>query len=75
MKVLLSTGLDGMLCGMLDIAHADLIERMSDGGSDDEILEWCHGRGTRLNRAQIHIWNEFARNSAGTIASQNSSRR
>lgn len=57
----LSVGLDGMLCGMLGVTHADLIERMRDGGSDEEILEWCYARGTRLNRAQVHIWNEFAR--------------
>jgi hypothetical protein len=54
-------GLDGMLCGMLGVAHADLIERMRGGGGDEEILEWCYARGTRLNRTQIHIWNEFAR--------------
>jgi hypothetical protein len=54
-------GLDGMLCGMLGVAHADLIERMRCDGSDEEILEWCYARGTRLNRAQVHIWNEFAR--------------
>jgi uncharacterized protein DUF5069 len=57
----LSVGLDGMLCGMLGVAHADLIERMRDGGSDEEILDWCYARGTRLNYAQMHIWNEFAR--------------
>ena len=50
-----------MLCGMLGIAHADLIERMRGGGKDEEILEWCYTRGIRLNRAQVHIWNEFAR--------------
>jgi len=54
-------GLDGMLCGMLGVAHADLIERMRVDGSDEEILEWCYARGTSLNREQIHIWNEFAR--------------
>jgi Domain of unknown function (DUF5069) len=57
----LSVGLDGMLCGMLGITHADLIERMRDGGNDEELLEWCYARGIRLNRAQVHIWNEFAR--------------
>jgi gluconokinase len=34
---------------------------MRSGGTDEEILEWCYARGTRLNRAQVHIWNEFAR--------------
>jgi hypothetical protein len=57
----LSVGLDGMLCGMLGVNHADLIERLRIGGTDEEILEWCYARGTRLNRAQVHIWNEFAR--------------
>ena len=57
----LSIGLDGMLCGMLCIAHADLIERMRDGGTDEEILEWCYARGIRLNHTQVHVWNEFAR--------------
>ena len=57
----LSVGLDGMLCGVLGVAHADLIERIRDGGRDEEILEWCYARGARLNRAQVHIWNEFAR--------------
>ena len=37
---------------MLSMAHADLIERMRAGGSDEEILEWFYARGTRLNRAQ-----------------------
>jgi hypothetical protein len=54
-------GLDGMLCGMLGVAHADLIERMRGGGSDEEILDWCYEQGTRLNRTQVQIWNEFAR--------------
>jgi hypothetical protein len=57
----LSVGLDGMLCGMLGITHSDLIERLRSGGTDEEILEWCYAQGTRLNRAQVHIWNEFAR--------------
>ena len=57
----LSVGLDGMLCGMLGVTHADLTERMRVGGTDEEILEWCYARGTRLNRAQTHIWNDFAR--------------
>src|SRR5438477_10432562 len=43
------------------LAHTDLIEQMRGGGTDKEILEWCYARGTRLNRAQVHIWNEFAR--------------
>ena len=31
-------GLDGMLCGMLGLAHADLIEKMRVDGSDERRL-------------------------------------
>src|SRR6187402_516431 len=57
----LSVGLDGTLCGVLGIEHADLIERVSAGGTDEEILEWCYTRGTRLNAVQKRVWNEYAR--------------
>jgi hypothetical protein len=57
----LSVGLDGTLCGVLGIEHSDLIERVSAGGTDEEILEWCHARGTRLNAVQKRVWNEYAR--------------
>lgn len=57
----LSIGLDGTLCGFLGIEHADLIERVRAGGTDEEILAWCYTRGTRLNPVQKRVWNEFAR--------------
>jgi len=57
----LSVGLDGTLCGVLGIEHADLIERVRAGGADEEILEWCYARGTRLNAVQKRVWNEYAR--------------
>ena len=57
----LSFGLDGTLCGVLAIEHADLIKRVSAGGTDEEILEWCYARGTRLNAVQKRVWNEYAR--------------
>ena len=57
----LSVGLDGLLCGMLGVSHADLVERLAPGGGDEEILEWCYARGIHLNRTQVHIWNEFSR--------------
>jgi hypothetical protein len=43
----LNSGLDGMLCAMLGVTHADLIERMRDGGNDEELLEWCYAHGIR----------------------------
>ena len=61
---------DGMLCRMLGITHSDLIERLRSGGTDEEILEWCYAQGTRLNRAQVHIWNEFARKPGNVIKNE-----
>jgi hypothetical protein len=57
----LSVGLDGTLCGFLGVEHADLIEQVRAGVGDEEILEWCYTRGTRLNAVQKRIWNEYAR--------------
>ncbi|HZR78178.1 MAG TPA: DUF5069 domain-containing protein, partial [Chthoniobacterales bacterium] len=32
---------DSACCNFLRINHADLIERVTQGGTDEEILEWC----------------------------------
>ncbi len=57
----LSVGLDGMLCGFLGVEFAALCERIRQGGSDEEIAEWCFEHGLRLNKVQRRVWNEFAR--------------
>lgn len=57
----LRSGLDGHLCGLLGVEHADLCERVRQGGSDDDIADWCFQRGLRPNKMQSRIWNEFAR--------------
>lgn len=57
----LRAGLDGHLCGFLGVEHADVYERVRQGGSDDEVAEWCFQRGLRPNKMQLRIWNEFAR--------------
>ena len=56
----LKYGLDGHCCGFLGIEFADLVERVKQGGNDEEILEWCFARGLRPNPVQISIWNGFA---------------
>ncbi|GAB1723698.1 MAG: DUF5069 domain-containing protein [Nitrospira sp. CR1.1] len=57
----LRAGLDGHLCGLLGIEHADLCARVQQGGSDEDIVEWCFQRGLRPSKMQTRIWNEFAR--------------
>ena len=51
---------DGALCNFLRIKHVDLIERVKQGGTDDEILEWCFENGRRPNEGDIFMWNAFA---------------
>jgi hypothetical protein len=51
---------DGALCNFLRIKHVDLVERVKQGGSDEEILEWCFEKGRRPNDGDIFMWNAFA---------------
>jgi hypothetical protein len=51
---------DGACCNFLRVNYADLVERVKQGGSDEEILEWCFEKGRRLNEGDIMIWNCFS---------------
>lgn len=51
---------DGVCCNFLRVEHAKLRERVLQGGSDDEILEWCFENGRRLNEGDLVVWNGFA---------------
>jgi hypothetical protein len=52
--------LDGACCNFLRINYTDLRERVKQGGTDEEILEWCFERGRRLNEGDLFVWNAFA---------------
>lgn len=52
---------DGVCCNFLRIHYRDLVERAKQGGSDEEILEWCYVKGRRLNEGDLVVWNEFMR--------------
>lgn len=51
---------DGACCDFLRINYVDLRERVLEGGSDEEILEWCFEKGRRLNEGDMVVWNGFA---------------
>ena len=51
---------DGACCNLLRIHHRDLVERVKQGGTDEEILEWCFQKGHRLNESDLFVWNGFA---------------
>ncbi len=57
----LSVGLDGQLCGFLNVKFEDVAVRVLDGGTDEEIAEWVFARGLRPNRTQTLVWNDFSR--------------
>jgi len=50
---------DAALCNFLRIDHRNLIERVKQGGTDEEILEWCFEKGRRMNEGDIFVWNGF----------------
>jgi hypothetical protein len=40
--------------------YRDLRERVLQGGTDEEILNWCFENGRRPNEGDIFVWNGFA---------------
>jgi gluconokinase len=46
---------------LLLIDYGELVERMKEGGTDEEILEWSFARGRKPTKGEIHVWNEFMR--------------
>ncbi len=50
---------DDRLCNFLQIDFDALAKRTLQGGSDDEILEWCFAHGKRPTDEQIEVWNAF----------------
>jgi len=55
----LGSGLDGRCVNMLRVKYDDLVARVLQGGSDEEILTWCFENGRELNEGDIFIWNQF----------------
>jgi hypothetical protein len=55
----LGCGFDGRCCRLLGITYQHVCARVAEGGSDEEILEWCQAQGNRLSDEQILVWNKF----------------
>jgi hypothetical protein len=51
--------MDGLICNFLRIDYEQLRQRVLEGGSDEEILEWCYQKGRRLNEGDLLVWNNF----------------
>jgi gluconokinase len=57
----LGGGFDERCLNFLGIDYDSLKERVSGGGSDEEILEWAFAHGKRRSEEEIEVWNEFMR--------------
>jgi len=50
---------DDRVCCFLGVNYDDLSRRTLEGGSDEEILEWCCQNGRGPDAEQIEVWNGF----------------
>ena len=50
---------DDRVCRLLGVDFDALAKRVVQGGSDEEVLEWCFQNGRRPDAEQIDIWNGF----------------
>tara|TARA_R100000027_G_scaffold35774_2_gene26287 strand:- start:14959 stop:15387 length:429 start_codon:yes stop_codon:yes gene_type:complete len=53
--------LDGRCCQFLRVSYEDLRTRTLEGGTDNEILDWCMANGRDLDENDLHIWNSFVK--------------
>lgn len=52
-------GFDERTCDFLEVSFPSLSNRVSEGGTDKEILNWCFSIGRQPTADEIEIWNGF----------------
>jgi len=57
----LGKGFDGSCAHFLGVDYQDLVDRTKQGGTDEEILDWCYSKDRRPSDEEIYVWNEFMR--------------
>ena len=50
----------GRCATFLRIDYEQLRQHVLEGGSDEEILEWCYQNGRRPNEGDLLVWNNFS---------------
>lgn len=50
---------DDRLCKFLGVSFEDFSARVLQGGTDEEVLDWCFAHGRRPDAEQIEVWNAF----------------
>lgn len=57
----LGKGFDGECTSFLRVDYNQLVERLKEGRTDDELLHWAFENGRKPNEREVFIWNEFMR--------------
>lgn len=57
----LGKGFDGRCVRFLHVDYEDVVARVEQGGTDEEILDWAYVTGRKPSEEEIEIWNEFMR--------------
>lgn len=57
----LPIGADGWCCDFLRVNYDELKLRVLEGGTDEEVLQWCFQKGRALNKGDLRIWNEYVK--------------
>ncbi|MFM7606775.1 MAG: DUF5069 domain-containing protein [Prosthecobacter sp.] len=55
----LGKGNDGALLDLMRIDYEILRQRVSSGGTDEEILQWCEQQTRPLNATEKLVWNHY----------------
>ena len=55
----LGKGFDASCCEFLGVAYGKLRERVRQGGSDRELLEWCQAQGRKREAGDRAVWNAY----------------
>lgn len=57
----LGGGFDGRCVDFLHVQYPELVARVKNGGTDEEILAWAFEQGRKPSEEEIEVWNEFMR--------------
>jgi uncharacterized protein DUF5069 len=57
----LGKGFDGWCVKFLHVDYSQLVDQVTQGGTDEQLLQWCFGVGREPSDAEIYLWNEFMR--------------
>src|SRR5687767_6721189 len=60
-KANLGGGFDARCVTFLGVEYPALADRVRQGGTDEELMEWCLEQGRRPSAEEIEVWNEFMR--------------